>query len=61
MSAVAITIEEVLKTPSKQYTREEAQQILRQCGVLDKNNRVKSAYKDILIQKQDAEDGCESV
>lgn len=43
-------MKDYLKTPIRQYSREEAQAVLRECGVLTKDNNLAEAYKDIVIK-----------
>ena len=57
MSAVASAINEVLKSPTKKYTPEEAQLKLRNCGIFTKNNNVKPAYKNIVVKVGDHKNG----
>ena len=57
MSAVASAIDEVLRSPTKRYTKEEAQSILRNCGVFTRNNNVKPAYKDIVVKVDKKKNG----
>ena len=51
---VADTIDEIIKTHTitTPPTKEEAKEILRSCGILDKNYKIRPAYRDILIEQE---------
>ena len=49
MTAAMTAIEKVINTSSKKPTKSEAEQILRSCGILDRKNNIKGAYKKILV------------
>ena len=57
MCAVASAIDEVLKSPTKSYTKEEAQFVLQKCGIFTRNNNVKVAYKSIVVKVEKNKDG----
>ena len=44
-------IQAFLAEPLKPHTKEEAARILRSCGILDENNEIMPAFKDILYKK----------
>lgn len=44
-------IEAYLNMPLKKPSREEAIRRLRECGILDKGNRIAPAYRDIIVSK----------
>lgn len=48
MVAVISTIDRIIETPSTKPTKEEAEKILRSCGILDRNNNIKPAYRQML-------------
>ena len=43
-------IQRIIEAPPKKYTTEEAEQVLKGCGVLDENGEIKAAFQDILIR-----------
>ena len=43
-------IEAIINSPTPNYTREYAQELLRSCGVLDENNEIMPIYRDILTE-----------
>jgi len=45
------SIDIVINTPTPTPTKEEAREILRNCGILDENYVLKEEYKDILVSK----------
>lgn len=45
-------IDDIISASPKTYTEEEALATLRECGILDENNRVADAYKDIIVDKK---------
>ena len=49
-------IQAFLAEPLKPHTKEEAARILRSCGILDENNEIMPAFKDILYKKESAEE-----
>ena len=57
MSAVASAISEVLKSPTKKYTPEEAQLKLQNCGIFTSNNNVKPAYRNIVVKVGERKNG----
>lgn len=50
MVAALSTIDKIIETPTKKYSKEEATKILRSCGILDKRNNIKPAYKEIITE-----------
>lgn len=52
MLSMSRKIESYLKEPLKKPTRKEAIQRLQECGILDKHNQVKPAYKKIIVAKE---------
>ena len=57
MVAISAEINKIIESPSKKPTRQEAMKMLRSCGILNKNNGVKLAYKEILIKEVSRKDG----
>lgn len=57
MSTVEAVIEKTINSPAKTYTVTEAQKILQSCGILDTKNRVKEAYRDIVVKAEPRSDG----
>ena len=49
-------IQAFLAEPLKPHTKEEAARILRSCGILDENNEIMPAFKDILYYKKETVD-----
>ena len=41
-------IEAIINSPTPNYTREYAQELLRSCGILDDNNEIIPVYQDII-------------
>lgn len=50
MKATNETIVSVINSPTKRISSGEAKEILRNCGILDENNRVKDVCWDIIMQ-----------
>lgn len=50
MKTVNDTILKVATSPDKLITTLEAEYILRNCGILNKNNQIKNVYKDIVLK-----------
>lgn len=50
ITAALLTIDKIIETPINVPSKEEAASILRSCGILDKNNKIKSAYKKIITE-----------
>ena len=48
MVAVTRTLDRIIETSSKTPSRQEAQKVLRSCGILDNQNNIKPAYKKII-------------
>ena len=44
------TIIKVATSPGKSLTKAEAKSILRNCGIFNKDNKIKSAYKNIVFE-----------
>ena len=57
MSAVSAEINRIIESPTKKPTESEAIKILRSCGILNKKNGVKRAYKEILIKEVSQRNG----
>ena len=49
MARIWEAVDKVLSRPVKEFTRQEAQSALRSCGLLNKNNEVVKAYRDIVV------------
>lgn len=49
MARIWEAVDKVLSRPVKEFTRQEAQSALRSCGILNKNNEVVKAYRDIVV------------
>ena len=47
------TIDKILNTPIKNPTKEEAKEVLKNCGIFDENYNLTEAYKDIFISKKE--------
>ena len=56
MVAISAEIDKIIESPQKKLTKQEAMKMLRSCGILNKNNGVKTAYKEILIKEVSTED-----
>ena len=52
MTQVSAKINKIINARTAKPSRVEAQKILRACGVLDRNNKVKSEYRGIIISEQ---------
>jgi len=52
MAPVSTKINKIINARTAKPSRVEAQKILRACGVLDRNNKVKSEYSGIIISEQ---------
>lgn len=50
MVAVLAEIDKIIESPSKKPSKKEAMKMLRSCGILNKNNGLKTEYKEILIK-----------
>lgn len=57
MSAVSAEIDKIICSPVKKPTKLEATKTLRACGILNKNNGLKEAYKEILIKDAPKKNG----
>lgn len=51
MKTVNDTILKVATSPDKLITTLEAEYILRNCGILNKNNQIEPIYKNIILEK----------
>ena len=51
----SVKISECVNRPQEEYTKEQALEVLKCCGILDESGNVVEAYKDIIVKK-DAED-----
>ena len=49
-SDIAQIIETTINTPTKQYTTEEAEKVLQNCGILNRNKSIKKVYKNIIVK-----------
>lgn len=56
MKTVNETIIKVATSPNKKITTAEARTILRNCGILNKNNQIKTVYRAIIINKSRVSD-----
>ena len=45
-------IDNIINTPAKTPTREEAREALKACGILDKNGNIAERYKNIIVEKR---------
>lgn len=50
MRTVNETIIKVATSPIKKITVTEARTILRNCGILNKDNQIKGVYKDMILK-----------
>lgn len=50
MDRIGKAIDKVIKTPVKTPSASQARELLRNCGILDKNHRVSRDYKDIFFE-----------
>lgn len=57
MVAIAAEINKIIESPSKKPTKQEAEKILRSCGILNKNNGLKTEYKEILTKDVSKKNG----
>lgn len=57
MVAVANTIDRIIGTSSKTPSKQEAQKVLRSCGILDNRNNIKPAYKKIITGNGSGKNG----
>lgn len=44
-------IEEIFNTPIKEFSEEEAAEMLKSCGILDELGNIEPAYKNILEKR----------
>ncbi len=56
MTSMYDAIQQVLDSPPKKYTKEEAQAMLRKYGVLNADNSVTEEYSHIFVRKEEKED-----
>lgn len=54
MQAVNEAIIRVATSPGKKITEAEARGILKDCGIMGKNNQIKSVYKKIIVKSEEA-------
>lgn len=57
MVAIAAEIDKIIESPSKKPTKQEAMKMLRSCGILNKNNGIKTEYREILTKDVSKKDG----
>lgn len=57
MVAISAEIDKIIESPSKMPTKQEAMKILRSCGILNKNNGLKTEYREILTKDVSKKDG----
>ena len=50
MNTVSKIIEKIINTPIERPTKEQAKEILRNCGILDENYNIAEDYKDIIVK-----------
>ena len=55
MKTISKAIEKIISTPVETPTKEQAKEILRNCGILDEDYNIAEAYKDIIVEKGGAE------
>lgn len=51
MTRIDVAINTILNKPIKEINIQEAKKKLRACGILDKNDNIRPAYREILITK----------
>lgn len=51
MVATSIAVDKIIEAKTKKPSKQEAAKILRSCGILDSQNNIKSAHKDIVIKR----------
>ena len=51
MVAMLAEIDKIIESPSKKPTKQEAIKTLRSCGILNKNNGLKTEYRRILVRE----------
>lgn len=54
METINETITRVATSPGKRISTAEAVTILKNCGILNKNNQIKGVYKDIVFSNNGA-------
>lgn len=52
-AAISTQINQIIESPSKKSTKQEAVKMLRSCGILNKNNKLNPAYKEILRREDE--------
>lgn len=57
MATISQTIDRIIETSSKVPSKQEAQKVLRSCGILDSKNNIKPAYKKIIIESCSRKNG----
>lgn len=53
MKTVNETIIKIATSPGRKITATEAKNILRNCGILNKDNQIKGVYKNIVFEVSD--------
>lgn len=56
MIATMRKVRQIIKEPVEVPTKEEAARMLRACGVLDENNKLMPAFKDILYMEESVDE-----
>lgn len=54
MMTNAMILEQLKNAPTREYTKKEAQDSLRELGILDKRNHVTKEYRDIVVSVRSA-------
>lgn len=50
MISINNSINKIIHSPQKKISTSEARKILRDCGIFNSKNQIKSAYKGIIIE-----------
>lgn len=48
MVTISRTIDKIIQTSSRTPSKQEAQKVLRSCGIFDQKNNIKPAYRNII-------------
>lgn len=46
------SLDNVINSPQQQYTKEEAEELLKKLRILDKNGKLKEEFKDIIKENK---------